>query len=261
MGQEGAVEPAQIEDERRTRVDWNIWDALISLALVVFIIIVPLGGLEYLNGRFNTHTTGHSFFLDACIIGSTVLILAVAFVIGSTVQLLCNLKRYTRRKKLIRIIQIGTPVVFVTSLIVSVLTPVEIPLWQPGYKPFTYGFRERIRSKADIKDIRGWLKTLSREDCTGEYIGLSTGSSLSERRWPDSPQWPNSLKVFRPGYVTLDLDEDHNPRVRLTWGGPSGHWGVEIGMEEMDIRPSDSSPWEDYRLRLEPGAYVWHELQ
>jgi len=57
------------------------------------------------------------------------------------------------------------------------------------------------------------------------------------------------------------LDKNGKPKVRLTWGGPPGHWGVEIGMEDMEIPPSDFSQWGEYRLPLEPGVYVWHELQ
>ncbi|TKJ35930.1 MAG: hypothetical protein CEE38_13030 [Planctomycetes bacterium B3_Pla] len=259
MDEKENIETAQIEKESNTRIDLNMWDALIS-ALVAFIIIAPLGWIEYLNGRFNIHSIFLTF-LDACIVVPAVGILIIVFVIASTVQLLCNWKTYTKRKRLIRISQIGIPIVFVASFIISVFTPVEIHLWQPGYKPFTYGFRNRIRSEADIEDIRAWLKTLSKEECTGEYTALSYGSNLYERRWPDSLEWPESLKVFRPGYVNLDLDENHNPKVRLTWGGPFGHWGVEIGMEDMKIPPSDFSQWGEYRLPLEPGAYVWYELQ
>jgi len=241
MGEEANMETAQIEKESKTRIDLNMWDAFISAALAAFIIIAPLGGIEYFNGRFNTNPSFLTFF-DACIVVPTGGILIIVFVIVSTVQLLCNLKRYTNRKRLIKIAQIGIPIAFIASFFISVCTPVAIPLWQPGYKPFTYGFRERIRSQSDIEDIRGWLKTLSREDCTGEYIGLSAGSSLSERRWPDSLEWPKSLKLSCPRYVTLDLDENGNPKVRLTWGGPFGHWGAEIGIEEMDIPQSDFSP-------------------
>ena len=240
MDKEENMETAQIEKESKTRIDWNMWDALISVALVAFIIAVPLGGIEYSNGRFNTRSNAHSIVLDVCIIGPTVVILAIAFVIVSAVQLLCNLKRsarkrYTNRKRAIRIAQIAIQIVFVTSFIISVFAPVEIPLWQPGYKPFTYGFRERIRSEVDIEEIRDWLKTLSEEDCAGEHIVLSTDSSPSERRWSDSLEWPKSLTVFRPHYARLDRDENGNPKVGLTWGRPFGHWGVAIGMEDMEI--------------------------
>ena len=244
MDKKEKIETAQ-EKERKPRINWNKWDAVISVAIVAFVIIVPLGGIEYLNGRFNTY----SIFFYACFIYLTMVILIIVFVILSTVHLLCNWKKYTRRKSLIKIVQIGVPIVFIASFAISVLTPIETYLWQPGYKPFTYGFREQIRSKADVEDIRDWLRTLSKEDCAGNVIRIP------------SEKWPRSLKIFLPANVNLDLDENGSPKVRFTWGSGFGHWGFEIGMEDMEIPPSDFSLYGEYRLPLEPGAYVWHELQ
>ena len=245
MDKKENIETAQVK-EIKTGLDWNKWDAVISVALVAFIIIVPLGGIEYLNGRFNTT---YSIFFDACFINLTVGIFIYVFFIVSMVQLLCNWKRYTRRKRLIKTLQIGIPIIFIASLIMSIFTPIETHLWQPGYKPFTHGFKERIRSEADIEDIRDWLRTLSKEDYTGENFIA-----------PQS-KFPESFKVLKPRYVNLDMDKNGNPKVRLTWGGGFGHWGVEIGMEDMEIPPSDFSQDGEYRLPLQPGAYVWHELQ
>ena len=232
-------------EERKPPLDWNKWDGIISVAIIAFVIIVPLGGIEYLNGRFSTS----SIFLDACFIYPTLGISIIVFVIISAIQLLCNWKRYTRRKRTIKIVQIGIPIVFIASFAISILTPIETYIWQPGYKPFTYGFRDRIRIMADVKDIRDWLRTLSKEDCKRNVIRIP------------SEKWPKSLKIFYPHHVNLGLDENGNPKVRLTWGGGFGHWGFEIGMEDMEIPPSDFSQFGEYRLSLEPGAYVWHELQ
>ena len=244
MDKKENIETAK-EKERKPRIDWSKWDAVISVAIVAFIIIVPLGGIEYLKGRFSPY----SIFLDACFIYPTLKIFIYVFVIVSTVQLLCNCKRYTRRKSLIKILPIGVPFVFIASVAISILTPIETDLWQPGYKAFTYGFRDRIRIMADVEDIRDWLRTLSKEDCEGNVIRIP------------SEKWPKSLKIFHPHHVNLDPDENGNPKIRLTWGSGFGHWGFEIGMEDMEIPPSDFSQFGEYRLPLEPGAYVWHELQ
>ncbi len=238
------IETAQT-DERKPPLDWKKWDAIISAAIVAFIIFVPLGGIEYLDARFCTY----SVFFYGCFIYLTLGFFIIVFVIVGAIQLLCNWRRYTRRKKLIKSLQIGIPFVFVASLIMSIFTPIETHLWQPGYKPFTHGFRDRIRSRADIPAIRAWLRTLSKEDYTGENFIA-----------PQS-KFPESFKVLKPRYVNLDMDKNGNPKVRLTWGGGFGHWGIEIGMEDMEIPPSDFSDYREYRLPLEPGAYVWHELQ
>lgn len=256
MDKKENIETAQSK-ERKTSLDWNAWDAIIFAAIVVFIIFVPLGGIEYLDARFGTY----SDFFYGCFIYLTLGSLIIVFLIVGAVQLLCNWKRYTKSKKLIKIFQVGIPFVFVASFAISVLTPIRINLWQPGYKPFTYGFRARMRSKVDIEAIRDWLRTLSKEDCTGETVRLLSDSHSFKSKWPDSIEWPKSLKVFDPGYVELDLDENGNHKVRLTWGGPPGHWGIEIGMEDMEVPASDFSRYGEYRLPLQPGAYVWHELQ
>ncbi|HCO93971.1 MAG TPA: hypothetical protein DIU00_08480 [Phycisphaerales bacterium] len=188
-------------------------------------------------------------------------VLLILFTAICTIRLFNNWTKYTQRKKIIRFIQVCVPTVFIASFFISVFTPINIPLYQPGYNPFTYGFRERIRSKADIEDIRNWLETLEDEDCNGESIVLLRDSDSFKSQWPDSIEWPKSLKVFNPNYVKLVLDENGNPKVSLTWGGPFGHWGVVIGMEDMEIPPSDLSRYGEYRLPLEPGVYVWNELQ
>jgi len=118
-----------------------------------------------------------------------------------------------------------------------------------------------MKRKADIPAIRNWLGTLENDDCDGEMIDLFSDSDYLRSQWPDSVEWPESLRVFNPHYVTLDLDDNGDPKIRLTWGAALGHWGVEIGMEDMRIPQSDFSEFGEYRLALEPGVYVWHELQ
>jgi len=244
--------------EIRPRIDWSKWDAIFSVALVAFVIFIPLGGFFYLCGRFSPYL----IFLIVWFIYPAIGALLLFFVAVSIKRSPIVWERYMRRKKVIKVVQIGIPIVFIALFAISVLTPIETYLWPPGYKPFTYGFRERIRSKADIGAIRNWLKTLSKEDCTGEAIHLLlTDSALPRIQWPDSVEWSEALKVCYPGYVTLDLDKNGNPKVRLTWGGPFDHWGVEIGMEDMEIPASDFSRYGEYRLPLEPGAYIWYELQ
>lgn len=239
------------------RRDWNKWDAALLVIIIVFVILVPAGGFFYLCGRFSPYLT----FLVVWFVYPGIVACLVLFIVASTRRLLLDWKRCTRRKRLITIVQIGIPIVFIASFVISVTTPIETCLAQPGYKPYTYGFRERIRSKADIDAIQDWLRTLSREDCTGENIDILSDSFPFKSRWPDSIDWPKSLKAFNPHYVKVGLDENGNPKVRLTWGGALAHWGVEIGMEDMEIPPSDFSRWGEYRLPLERGVYVWYELQ
>jgi len=200
-------------------------------------------------------------FSYACLIYLTTVILIIVYVVLCSKHLLRHWERYAKRKRLIKILQIGILITFFASFAISVLTPIEIYLWQPGYKPFTYGFRGLVKSNVDIEDIRDWMKTLSKEDCTGETIDLYSDSDSFKSYWPDSVEWPKSLKVFNAHYVNLDLDKNGKPKIRLTWGSAFGHWGFEIGMADMEIPSSDFRRYGEYRLPLESGAYVWYELQ
>lgn len=253
MNKQGATDLKNGESCR----DWNKCDAALFVIIIACVILMPLGGFFYLSGRFSPYLIFPVvWFLYPGIVACLVL-----FIVGSARRLLLDWKRCTRRKRFITILQIGIPIVFIALFAISLVTPVKTCLAQPGYKPYTYGFRERIRSKADIDAIQAWLRTLNREDCTGENIDILSDSFLLLSRWPGSIDWPRSLKAFNPHYVKLDLDENGNPKVRLTWGGAFAHWGVEIGTEDMEVPPSDFSRLGEYRLPLEHGAYVWYELQ
>jgi len=268
MNTKGDTEKAQVR-KRKPSLDWNKWDAIFFVIIIPFIILAtliilaPSGGISYLSGRFDFRL---DFFVCILFYPTVMIIILVPFVVigGSIVaigalRLLFDRNRYTTKKKLIRTTQIGISILLITLYFLALFIPIQP--YSPGYKPFTYGFRERMRSKADVEDIRDWLRTLSKEDCTGRHIDILPDFFFFKSKWPDSIEWPKSLKVFNPHYVNLDLDENGKPKVRLTWGGPFAHWGVVIGMEDMEIPESDFSRYGEYRLPLQPGAYVWHELQ
>lgn len=256
MDKKENIETAKNE-ERKSSLDWNNWDAIFFVVIMPFIILAtliilaPSGGISYLSGRFDFPLDFFALILFyptvMIIIFVPFVVIGASFVVIGTVRVFINWNRYTRKKRVIRITQIGISILLITIYFLALFIPIQP--YSPGYKPFTYGFRERMRSKADIEDIRDWLKRRGKKESTGDTVRfISYG-------------WPKSVKVLNPSYVNLDLDENSNPKVRLTWGGPPGHWGVEIGMEDMEIPPSDFSRYGEYRLLLEPGAYVWHELQ
>ena len=117
------------------------------------------------------------------------------------------------------------------------------------YKPFTYGFRDRIKSKADVAAIRNWMGTLNEE-----YFRINYTTRIP----PD--EWPKSLKVLKPRRVNPFMDENGNRKIKISWGAFIGYWGVDIGMRNMKTPPSDLRHYGKHILPLEPGAYVWHDL-
>lgn len=270
MDTKGNIETAEAR-ETKPRIDWYKWDVIFFAMLAPFIflaevvILIPTGGLSYLSGFYNfpfdflffgMFEVGHTGKVMETFLFPFV-VAGCLFIILGSVQAFITWKRYTRRKQIIRITQIGIQILLITLFFYALFVPIE--LYSPVYKPFTHGFRDRIKIIANVGAIRKWLRTLDKELCDGNYIVLSSGSHPFIRYWPD--EWPISLIMFSPRSVILDLDENTNPKVRLEWGSALGHWGFEVGMEDMEIPPSDFSRRGEYRLPVEPGVYVWYDLQ
>ena len=235
---------AQSKETKHGR-NWKDSVVIFLVLPMILTVLFPLGRLFYLCGRFSPHAVTLSHVLTLYpVIGVFVIYCFVAGI----VELRAGWKKHSSEKKLISVAKIGIPSVFMALFFASLFTSIEGAFFFA--KPFMFGLRDRIRAKADFQATRAWLKTHRGQDHADHYDRLS-------RR-----EWPKSLEVFKPGVILLSADESGNPKVRLMWGsGFMGHWGVEIGMEDMRIPPSDFSQFGEYRLPLEPGVYVWHELQ
>jgi len=214
---------------------------------VICIILVPLGGIPYLCGRLSFHMG-----LVVCMVYPAIGVFIIYCFIASILRLLRDLEKHNVKKKLIIVTEIIIPLFFIALIIVTfyaiAFTPIKLNLCVPPGKAFTYGFRDRIRSKADIPAIRDWLRTINKEDYIEHSISLHRD------------KWPKSLGELKPGSVTLGTDKNGNYMAVLNYGAAFEHWGVYIGMRDMRISPSDFSEWKEYGLIVEPGVYVWCEL-
>ena len=214
---------------------------------IILTILVPLGGLPYLCGRFSPYaiTLAHVCLLYPVMNGFII----YCFVIG-IVRLYRDLEKCNKKEKIIIVAQIGIPLVFLILLVSSFFLP-ESEFLGYSYKFFMYGLKDRVRSKADTEDIRDWLGMLSEEYFIADHF-----TNIP------SDEWAKSLKALKPGRVYPSSDENGNRKVRLMWGsGAMGHWGVVIGMEDMITPPSDYSHYGEYILPLEPGVYVWWSFE
>lgn len=241
MNKKENIETAK-NKERKISRNWNKWDLICFVLLIILTIFVPLGGIHYLCGRLNFHIG-----LVICVLYPAIGVFMI-YCFAGIVRLFSDWRKHNRKRKLIIVAEIVIPIVIIALFVAPFFIPIALDLW-PGYKPFTYGCRDRVRSKADIEAIRAWLRTLSKENYTGDTVRLL------------SDEWPKSLKVLNPRRVILSTDEKDNTKIRLTMGGRFAYWGVEIGMEDMEIPPSDFGYRGEYRLPLESGVYVWYDLQ
>ncbi|MFB0525569.1 MAG: hypothetical protein ACETVZ_08490 [Phycisphaerae bacterium] len=232
-------------EERKPGLKWNKEYVIFLILPVIFTILVPLGGLYYLCGRFSPYAI---IVTHICMLYTAIFIFIICCFFAGIARLSREWRKHDRKRKLIIVAEIGIPLLFIVLFIVSFLGSVKGMSFFG--KPFMYGLRDRIGSKADITAIRDWLNTLSKEHYTDSdgYIPYD--------------ELPKSLKVLNSHRVNVYADEKGNPKVRLYWGGGAiGHWGVEIGIKDMEIPPSDLSLYGEYRLPVEPGVYVWNALE
>lgn len=118
---------------------------------------------------------------------------------------------------------------------------------EPGYIAFTNEFAQQMEENADIAAIRAWVNGLPNRDDDVYFL--------------DKSEWPECVKGLLPMHVGVSAYDNDGNMVRLTWGGGFGHWGLVVGPEIMETPKSDVSQYGEYRVPLEPGAYLFHEVQ
>lgn len=137
------------------------------------------------------------------------------------------------------------------------------PVRPHGFNMYIKGFEKYIGAKADIVGIRSWLDTLGPDECVVYNItNAQDGSKSSSPRNLQQQEWPGVIGKLQPRHVTLSVDEDKHPKVRLNWGsGILGSWGITIGHETMPTPESDLSRYGEYRQGISKGAYIWYGIE
>ncbi len=246
MDKKGNINTAETE-ERKSSLVWNKQVVIFIVLPIILTILIPLRGLDYLCGRFSPYAITLAYVsILYLVIGSFIIYCFFAGI----VRLFGGWRKHTGKKKLLIVSEIAIPLLFVALFIIPFFIPNDSDMRWLVYKPFTYGFRDRIRSKVDVEAIRDWLGTLSEEYFrTGHFTYIP------------SDEWSKSLRRLNPRRVIPFTDENGNRKIKISWGAFIGFWGVDIGMRNMKTPPSDFRLYGEYRLPLEPGIYVWHELQ
>jgi len=171
------------------------------------------------------------------------------------VRVLAFWPRHIGSRTRLRMMQIGAA----AGLVACVGLPFAgiMPL---GYQTYTWGFRQYAQANIDVPAVQRWLAALEPGTCTG--------GPMERREWRNaSLDWPKSIVRCDPDRITLSLDEEGAPLVRLTWIGFDSWWGVVVGRADMEI-PETQPPTRgrlyeqgEYRLPVAPGAYVWHNIE
>ena len=240
MDMKEETEPVRI-DKKRPHCKWKDSHVVLFVLLVVLTILFPGGGIFYLCARFRPYPLALGGVLMLYL---AVIVFMVYCFIAGIGQLVSGWMRHNQKKKILIAVQIAIPVMFVLLFILQFSGPHRLQLW-PDSSPFTYGLRDRIRSKVDIPAIRTWLRTLDEK----------AFSDFEERL--NSEDWPKSLRIFKGEHITLASDRNGKPRIRVSMGAGFSHWAVIIGFEDMEIPSFVVDESYGSWLQVEPGVYVY----
>ena len=241
------TKPARVV-KGRTHGKWKDSHVIFFVLPVVFTILFPGGGIFYLCGRFSPGpiTLMHVNMLYL----AAIVFIIYCFFLG-VVKLSGRTGKRTRSERFLIAAETAVPLIFV-GVLVSNFFFGGPRLFARRQKLFMLGLRDRVKSRADIEATRTWLESLGHKDyeyASDHYTGIP------------SIDLPKSLRGLKGAGLALSADENGNAKVRLIWGsGMLGHWGAEIGMKDMKIPPSDFNTYGEVRLPLEPGVYIWWDL-
>lgn len=244
------VKPIQTK-AKKPRGNWKDSRLIFLFLPVLLTLLFPLGGLPYLCGRFIPYT---GTLVHVCMLYPLVCIFIIYCLYRGISKRFRGLREVNTKSKLEITAEIALPLIFLISLLVFFFTSVKGMLVFD--RPFMYGLQTRTKNKTDVEAVRDWLKSLDKE----EYDSIDNGyNSYPHNR----SEWPKPLRALKPNKIFLSVDKNGNAKVRLVWGSSpiEGHWGIEIGTENMKIPPSDFSMYGEYRLPVEPGVYVWRGLE
>lgn len=246
---------------------WYVVDLMLfggfAVAYAAFFGFMALS--SYMDGR----SGGRDIFSSLCVLPVMGCILLL-WLFLLPVQIVLGWPKHVKSRRKLVVLYLLVSL----GLVVWIALPFT-GLWPPGYEMFTDGFGHYLRAEMDLAAVRDWLSSLDPRTYDGQHFDLSVRSGLGTS-WPDRIAWPAAITRFDPHYVQFNKTEAGRLKIRLTWGGALGHWGVEIGPQDMEIPPSQErqrekvgppghESWFDgtgeYRLPLAPGAYVWHEIQ
>jgi hypothetical protein len=105
---------------------------------------------------------------------------------------------------------------------------------------FLHGLKQWVEEHADIKAIREWAKTCSKEQKEGSpFIGS---------------QWPPCVQVLRPSAVSVQDDAE----VTIGWGGGVFHWWMVIYPEHAEASEIDDNEFHAV-LRIAPGVVLCND--
>jgi len=223
-------------NKRPILLTWDSLDVAFASISLTYVVFHALGGLWYLAGL----TMSAYLILLAVFTFIPMLLLGL---LTTTILIWRVVPRWAARILVSsnRVLLLRFTAVFLGIL--ALVMPVF--LRGPGYVPFIWGFKHRMDSKANIPEIRRWLSS------------LGTNATNLNQRIPEEKR-PEALRILNAPYCAIETVSGEHRAVSVVWGSGFGHWGMTVGRANYRL---ESGLGNRYVVVLEPGAYVWHEIQ
>ncbi|MBW8017624.1 MAG: hypothetical protein FVQ82_15710 [Planctomycetes bacterium] len=211
---------------------------LLSLALLIFIKLsttyfMYLGGLE---NRFN--------FVPLLWISFFPFILGL-YAISLFFLLVYYMTNKSKSLSWKKISFSALPLLILLLIIPSML------IGKSGVHYFLRGYEKWVEKEFDVPAIRQWLTSLPVEYSEKTYHNIED--------YPEN--LPKSITKLKPQYIYLG-DFNEGRYVEFQWGGGFSHWGIRIGMEDMEtpniigfVKITEDA--QELRRPIEPGVYVF----
>jgi len=207
--------------------------------LIVLTILFPFGVIFYIWGRLNLMI--HFLILASFALDLLMLLLCLTGIVRF-------LKKNIWKKKIVTFLELCLPALFIISYFLPFR--MYLNLYDSNH-PFLCGYRDRIRSRLDIKEVREWMETYN-----ANYTTKNKNEFIDEYIPPD--KLPDCLKPIRYGGVFKYFSDIFgNQKIIQFCGASMTHWRLVIGMEDMPF--PDSEFYEEHGifwLPVAPGVYV-----
>lgn len=232
------------EGQSRTRTRVRLRAADVGFFLIpVLLGMWYLEILHYLLGMINVLMVFPLLFLITVPIG-----LALYFMFSLPLRILRTRRGAGRARVWFHWLAAATGVAFFVLAFVA-------PAQESPFVMVARGFKVNMQIWADIEGIRTWLSVIDPNVYLEQHGHVETVVQL------DEADWPKEIASLRPRWVRLFRDEREGLRVWIRWGGGFiGSWGLVVGDKQMPTPPSDFEKRREYYVELEPGAYVWADL-
>lgn len=154
----------------------------------------------------------------------------------------------THKKKVLLFIEICLLIFFCISYFLPHVLKLN---FYDSSNPFLCGYRDRIRSKLNIKETQNWLKT--------QFQKYNKDEFYKKTNLHDNV--PDCLKpLHSDGSFAFGGDDNDNPTIEQICGATFLDWGLIIEMEDMPFPHAEELKKRGgFWLSVAPGVYVYAE--